>query len=69
MFVTLWRSRFRLFGKHYGPAYNWATRQIVRVGVRRREREMRRLLAVGTISQGEFDEQAAACAQVDRMTR
>jgi N-acetylglucosaminyl-diphospho-decaprenol L-rhamnosyltransferase len=33
MFVELWRSRFRLFEKHYGPAYRWVVRRIVRLGL------------------------------------
>jgi N-acetylglucosaminyl-diphospho-decaprenol L-rhamnosyltransferase len=37
MFVALWRSRFRLFGKHYGSSYNWAVRRIVRLGIRAEE--------------------------------
>jgi N-acetylglucosaminyl-diphospho-decaprenol L-rhamnosyltransferase len=39
MFVALWRSRFRLFQKHYGPAFNLAARLLVRLGLRA---EMRR---------------------------
>jgi N-acetylglucosaminyl-diphospho-decaprenol L-rhamnosyltransferase len=39
MFVALWRSRFRLFQKHYGPAFNLAARQLVRLGL---SAEMRR---------------------------
>jgi hypothetical protein len=34
MFVALWRSRFRLFQKHYGPAFNLAARLLVRLGLR-----------------------------------
>ncbi len=34
MFVALWRSRFRLFKKHYGPAFNLAARMLVRLGLR-----------------------------------
>jgi GT2 family glycosyltransferase len=33
MFVALWRSRFRLFHKHYGPAFNLAARMLVRLGL------------------------------------
>ncbi len=67
MFVALWRSRFRLFDRHYGPGYNWAVRWIVRAGVKRREREMLRLKEQGMLSQAELDEQLAACAEVRRI--
>jgi hypothetical protein len=33
MFVALWRSRFRLFHKHYGPAFNRVARWLVRLGL------------------------------------
>ena len=33
MFVALWRSRFRLFSKHYGPLFNLAARLLVRLGL------------------------------------
>jgi N-acetylglucosaminyl-diphospho-decaprenol L-rhamnosyltransferase len=34
MFVALWRSRFRLFEKHYSRLFRWAVHQIVTVGAR-----------------------------------
>jgi N-acetylglucosaminyl-diphospho-decaprenol L-rhamnosyltransferase len=43
MFVALWRSRFRLFRKHYGPAFNLAARQLVRLGLRAEMRRARRI--------------------------
>lgn len=39
MFIALWRSRFRLFNKHYGLVFNLAARLLVRLGLRA---EMRR---------------------------
>jgi GT2 family glycosyltransferase len=33
MFVALWRSRFRLLRKHYGPAFNVVARLLVRLGL------------------------------------
>jgi N-acetylglucosaminyl-diphospho-decaprenol L-rhamnosyltransferase len=33
MFVALWRSRFRLFNKHYGRVFNLAARLLVRLGL------------------------------------
>jgi GT2 family glycosyltransferase len=32
-FVNLWRSRRRLYDKHYGPLRNWLARYLVRVGM------------------------------------
>jgi N-acetylglucosaminyl-diphospho-decaprenol L-rhamnosyltransferase len=32
MFVQLWRSRYRLFSKHYSPCFRWAARQLVWLG-------------------------------------
>ncbi len=34
MFVALWRSRFHLYAKHYGPLKRWAIRQVARAGIR-----------------------------------
>jgi len=42
MFVALWRSRFRLFRKHYGPAFNLVARQLVRLGLSAEMRRARR---------------------------
>ncbi len=33
MLVALWRSRFRLFGKHYSRAFRWAVRRLMRLGL------------------------------------
>jgi N-acetylglucosaminyl-diphospho-decaprenol L-rhamnosyltransferase len=45
MFVALWRSRFRLFEKHYSPLFRWAVRQLVAVGARRDIARARRQMA------------------------
>ncbi|MGI6368186.1 MAG: glycosyltransferase family 2 protein [Anaerolineae bacterium] len=50
MFVALWQSRFRLFSKHYSPAYRTAARAILRMGLHRRARAVRRRLAQHQIS-------------------
>jgi len=42
MFVALWRSRFRLFRKHYGSGFNLAARHLVRLGLRTEMRRSRR---------------------------
>ena len=41
MFVALWRSRFRFFARHYGPAFNRTVRWIVRLGLSAEERRAR----------------------------
>ena len=43
MFVALWRSRFRLFDKHYGATFNRAARLLVRLGLWAETRRARRL--------------------------
>jgi N-acetylglucosaminyl-diphospho-decaprenol L-rhamnosyltransferase len=35
MFAALWRSRYRLFEKHYSPLYRFLVRLIVRAGMKR----------------------------------
>ncbi len=42
MFVALWRSRFRLFHKHYGPLFNLAARRLVQLGMWVEARRARR---------------------------
>jgi GT2 family glycosyltransferase len=35
-FVNLWRSRRRLYDKHYGPIKNWLATRLVRAGMKRK---------------------------------
>ena len=42
MFIELWKSRLRLFSKHYSPFYRWAVRKIIRLGIGYRMSEVRR---------------------------
>jgi GT2 family glycosyltransferase len=42
MFTALWRSRFRLFEKHYGSLFNLAARQLVRLGLAAERRRARK---------------------------
>ncbi len=67
MFVALWRSRFRLFDKHYGPFYNWAVRRIVLAGLWREDRQVRRQAARGVISEDELAGRLATYAEVRRL--
>jgi GT2 family glycosyltransferase len=67
MFVALWRSRFRLFAKHYGPFYNWAVRRIVLAGLWREARQARRQADRGLISGDELAGRLATYAHVRRL--
>lgn len=60
MFVALWRSRFRLFEKHYSRAYTAAVRLILKAGLARRARQVRLALAAGAIDQEAADKQLYA---------
>jgi GT2 family glycosyltransferase len=68
MYVALWRSRFRLFAKHYGSFYNRAVRRIVLLGLWREESRARRQAAVGLIESEVLTGRLAAYEQVRRMT-
>jgi GT2 family glycosyltransferase len=68
MFVALWRSRFRLFDKHYGRSYNWAARWIVRLGLRRSALSARRRSEAGSISQLDMEGRLAAYRRVRDLT-
>ncbi len=59
MFVALWRSRFRLFSKHYGLFFNQAARFLVRLGLQAEARRARR-----TESGKALDRRLSACRQV-----
>ncbi len=50
MFIALWRSRFRLFRKHYSAAYQALVRGIVRAGLARESRRVRRALGRGELA-------------------
>jgi len=60
MFVALWRSRFRLFEKHYSRGYTAAVRLILKAGLARRARQVRQALAEGAIDQEAAGIQLAA---------
>jgi hypothetical protein len=49
MFVALWKSRYRLFGRYYGRLYNVVVRWIVRAGLRRDLRRVRAAQACGEL--------------------
>jgi len=67
MFVALWRSRYRLFEKHYGRLYRSLVRVIVRAGLARRARQTRRALRLGEIEGDEAARRLTAYRQVAEM--
>jgi len=53
--LNLWRSRIRLFEKHYPPARLWLARRIIRLGMRRQIALAQRAYATGELSMQERD--------------
>jgi hypothetical protein len=66
MFVELWRARLRLFEKHYSPAFRWAARQIVRVGLWHAARKARAAARSGAVTQDELAKRLDAYRRVWR---
>ncbi len=64
MFVALWRSRFRLFRKHYGRGYRIVMRLIVRLGLWYKIWQLRKARRRGEISPAEMDRKQAAYQRV-----
>ncbi len=67
MFVVLWRSRYRLFRKHYGSLYRGLVRWIVRAGLALEKRRVGRRLRRGELSAQEAEVRLAAYRQVEEM--
>ncbi|NLE75380.1 MAG: glycosyltransferase family 2 protein [Chloroflexi bacterium] len=67
MFVTLWRSRFLLFQKWASPAFLWAARRLVRLGLWAAERRARAAARRGALSAQELAERLHAYRQVARL--
>lgn len=67
MFVALWRSRFRLYAKHYRTFDNRALRFIVCIGLWKEKRKARRLAEAGIMSQEELAARMAAYQRVQEM--
>ncbi len=64
MFVELWRSRYRLFEKHYGKFHRFAVRCIVRLGVGAEMRRKKAAFQRGEMSKGELEKWLAAYRKV-----
>lgn len=54
-FVNLWRSRRRLYDKHYGTLKRWLAARLVRVGMRRKIWMTRREKARGELGESEAE--------------
>ena len=67
MFVELWRARFRLFDKHYSPAFRWAVRRIVRAGLWNSARQIRAAARAGVVTQDELERRLATFSQVQTL--
>jgi N-acetylglucosaminyl-diphospho-decaprenol L-rhamnosyltransferase len=52
-FANLWRSRRRLYDKHYNPVKNWLARCLVRAGMRCKARLVQRATERGKLDQAE----------------
>lgn len=51
--INLWRSRMRLFQKHYSPMRRWLAWQIVRLGMARKIAQTQTALSQGALSSDE----------------
>lgn len=69
MFVELWRARFRLFEKHYSPAFRFAARRLVRWGLWNAARQTRAGFRSGSVTEDEMDRRLGAYAEVARLSR
>lgn len=67
MLVALHHSRQQLFAKHYGPGYQWAHRQIVRLGVAAEALRAWRSARRGQIGEQELIERMAAYNTIFRL--
>jgi GT2 family glycosyltransferase len=67
MFVQLWRSRYRLFGKHRGRAYTGLVRQVVRAGLARERRRLDEEWRQGRLSHADWRQGRVTLDAVGRL--
>ncbi len=60
MLVALWKSRLRLYSKHYGRLYNWSVRRIAKLGLWHAQATARREARIGLISSTQLEGRLAA---------
>ncbi|MBM4429962.1 MAG: glycosyltransferase family 2 protein [Chloroflexi bacterium] len=68
MYVALWRSRLRLFAKHYSPVDNWALRRLIRLGLWQEQRRARHRCRAGAMSEAELAGRLSAYERVRELT-
>ena len=66
-FLNLWRSRYRLYRRFYGPMRRWLANRIVGLGMRAEIREARTMARSGEIGSAELSERVEAARQVRAM--
>ncbi|MFQ6015487.1 MAG: glycosyltransferase family 2 protein [Anaerolineae bacterium] len=67
MFVQLWRSRYRLFAKHYSRTYQTAVRLILRLGLLKEMAKLQGQYLLGKLDQKEFESKLRSYQEVFRM--
>jgi N-acetylglucosaminyl-diphospho-decaprenol L-rhamnosyltransferase len=67
MLIELWRSRFRLFGKHYGRLYRLLAGLIVRAGMAAEMGRARRALAAGALTPDQAQQRLNAYRRVQEL--
>jgi N-acetylglucosaminyl-diphospho-decaprenol L-rhamnosyltransferase len=67
MYVELYRSRYRLFAKHYGPVRQVAVRLIIRLGLAKRAFADRRAARAGQIDSEQLRRRLEAYSAIARM--
>ncbi len=63
-FVALWRSRLRLYDKHYAPPKRRLARALVRLGMRRKMQQARAAYRRGEMDAAELTARLEACQTV-----
>lgn len=69
MFVALWRSRLRLFARHYRRPFNAWVRVLIRLGLKELAREARTAFARGELEEPALGRRLAAFQEVADLTR
>jgi GT2 family glycosyltransferase len=67
--LNLWRSRKRLYSKHYAPPKRWLAHRIVRLGMRVESRRAMNAAADGEISDGELEKRLATYREISALYR
>jgi N-acetylglucosaminyl-diphospho-decaprenol L-rhamnosyltransferase len=68
-FLSLWRSRRRLYARFYGPVRRWAASRIVQLGMGAELRRARGLASRGEIGSDDLREREEVIRQVQKLFR